>query len=97
MVKVRGQKNNLCNSILNVYEQRKTAFVKAREKDVAVIELQDDRRLDKRFSCVDGQERPYLREIMQKESARSRYNLDMRRERGVEVKDDAQGMGQEEQ
>lgn len=33
------QENDLCSSTLNGYEQGKTAFVKAADKNVAVIEV----------------------------------------------------------
>lgn len=36
MVKVMGKENGLCSSILNGYEWEKIAFVKAKEKNVAV-------------------------------------------------------------
>lgn len=63
-------KENICCSILNGYKG-KVAFLQAREKDEAVIKTQDD------FSCVDGWEKFYLRD-MQKESVRFRPCLDMR-------------------
>lgn len=39
IVKVTNKKNNLCSSVLNGYGRGKIAFVKAIEKDVAVIKM----------------------------------------------------------
>lgn len=50
MVKAMSWEYYFCSSILNRYERGKIAFVKAREKVVAIIKMQDD----ERFSHVDG-------------------------------------------
>lgn len=52
MAQATSQDNDLCNSILNWYQQSKSAFVKAEEKDTAVTEMWDDENLDKSFSCI---------------------------------------------
>lgn len=43
-------------------------FVRPKEEDVIVAEMQDDEILDKNFSCVGGEQRPYIRYAMQEES-----------------------------
>lgn len=52
-MKVMCWEDELCTSIVNGSEWDKFVFVKAREKDVAAIEMQDDESLDRSFSCVD--------------------------------------------
>lgn len=53
MVKAKSQENDLCSNVLNGHEQGKTRFVKDKEKYFALVELKDDKRLDKSFSFVD--------------------------------------------
>lgn len=48
------------------YNQGKVTFDKTREQDVAVIKMRDDESHDESFSCMEGQERPYLRDNIKK-------------------------------
>lgn len=86
MVKIMGQENDHCSSILNGYEQNKIVFFKARKKDVAV--MQNDESLDESSRCVDGQERPSYRCY-----ARFRYSLDVRTQREVQGAEDTHVTG----
>lgn len=47
------QENKACCNFLRVYKQSRAAFVKARMKDTAVSEMQNDESSDTSLSCVD--------------------------------------------
>lgn len=56
--------HDLCSSLLKGYEWGKIAFIKVREMDVTIIEVQDEESLDKSFNCVVGQKRLYHTDVM---------------------------------
>lgn len=75
-VKVTGSENCLWSSILNGCDWGKIGLVKAREKDVSVMETWDDD-VEKFWLC-GWIRKLYLKDVMQKESARPGNSLDMR-------------------
>lgn len=54
MVKATGVESDIFPSILRGHKWGKIAFLKAREKDVVLIEMRDDRSLDMSFMYMDG-------------------------------------------
>lgn len=52
-VKVRNWENDLSSSVFDGHHHRKNTLFKAREDDVAIIEIPDES-LGNSFSCVDS-------------------------------------------
>lgn len=58
--------NDICSSFLNSYKQSKMGCISAGEEHAAVAKTQDDESLAWSFSCVNGEQRLYLRTCLHK-------------------------------